>query len=235
MKKNIKSLVSLGLALSMVIAGATSSFAGEKSFKMSGTIADADLTINVTVPTAGALTIKPYGKSQIATPAATFANGFATAAAAGAVCYDVSLAGYTVTATSATADALITLTAAATATGAYTGTKKEASISIQVGAAAAGDTIDTSDAVAFEALFASPVIDVVAAKKSEADYDATSSTSVYTALKETTPTVVTLKPGDKAPFRIYGTMNPNAPWEAGDAINVTPVFKIVPNVTAALS
>lgn len=159
MKKRIAGLF---LATTMIVAGSVAGFAEEKTFTVSGSVPE--ITIDVTVPTSGTLTLNPVGKDQVKSSPAYFANNVDSegkskaadsaltgddlaAALADATTYNITLAGYTATATAAEGDSdnAITFKAAATAMNAYgTSTKKEMYMAIQMGAAA-DYTYDTAE------------------------------------------------------------------------------------------
>lgn len=227
----MKKFVGLFLATTMAVSGAVASFAGENAINFKGTIAEADLTIKCDLPASGTLTIKPYSGEQIASASGLkIKNGETAATSAGEtqVNYEVALVGYTSTATSADADNLITYKAAATASDAYTGVKKEVYMAVQLATTADG-TVATGDD--FKAHFAEAAkenikINEIIAKKSEAEY--TKAGDTYT--KIATPQKILVEAEKEVAFRITGTMNPNAGWEKGDTLSVTPIFTIVPKV-----
>jgi hypothetical protein len=221
MKKRI-----FALAMALTMAVATTAFAADNlytasnnSVKLSGTITASDLTVKVVLPTAGALTLKPFGKTQVDSGALYVKNGYG-ASDADAIAYDVSVVGYTATSVGK-GEVKPTLAASST----FTGTKKDMYLNIELGAAVATSD-EKSAGDDYNAQFATGAQSLNVAKISEADYSSTNST--YT--KATTAIKVTLQPAQSAPVRVSGSMNTAASWEADDGIAVTPVFSVTPNV-----
>jgi hypothetical protein len=235
MKKNIRTLAGIALASMMTLATATTGFAFDNP-TFTGTITEESLAVSVTLPASGDLTITPFASPQIATAYATTISNTGNDTK-----LDVSVAGYNVVATSKSTDNPISLSSTEKATGDYSGTKKEVYMAIQI---TNPETKTTATAVKDKATWdsafsAGTAIDVPVAKLSTKDYvagDATTYTSVTGG--DAVTLAATIKTGgtgagtetNYANFRITGTMNPNATWEVGDKIVVTPVFKVAPNV-----
>jgi hypothetical protein len=229
MKKNLKTLVGVALASMMTLAVATTGFAEDKTLALTGKIASADLTISVTIPTDTTITIKPYAADQISTAAASVITNTSTD-----LKLNVTIAGYNAQVTPATAANTITLNTTEKAIGDYSGTKKELYMSLQLSSALKAADVP-SDAKTQKTAFTTPAIDVPVTKALTKAYSASDSTS-YTAVTNAETVTLAAKDDNDATvtnstaFRLTGTMNPNATWEENDAISVTPIFRITPNV-----
>jgi hypothetical protein len=222
MKKSIKKISALAMAMALTAVSVVPAFA-EESVTLSGTIADADLKINMTLPTNGTITIKPYGAKQILTSPLYFQNTNAVATKTGEdiVTYNVGLAGYTCVATSANEDDPINVTTAAVDTSVKT---KDITANIELGDVISGSSV-TTDAIGFKGQFTSPKT-LQVTKLSEENYDAKAEDSQYEENANASTDVVSIAPGDAAPFRITGTMNTSANWKAGDKITFVPIFSV---------
>jgi hypothetical protein len=218
MKKHLKTFAGLTLSALMAVATVTSAFA-EDAVTMTGSIAAADLAVNVTLPTSGALTIKPYAAEQISTATAL---AFKSGEKAGGTTYQIALSGYTATAASKSSDDPISVETSEI-TESDDNTAKQITLNIQVGTAVDTTTVTAAKtADAWAALFTTPEIDEGVSELSSADYKKAGDTK--TAATDTDK--VELAPVKSAPFRITGTMNSGANWVVGDKITVTPVFKV---------
>jgi hypothetical protein len=224
MKKHLKTFAGLTLSALMAVATVTSAFADD-AVTMTGTIAAADLTVNVTLPTSGALTIQPYANDQISTAKGlTFKSGEKE----GGTTYKISVSKYHAIATAkGSADADKISLSSNTDANSDDADTKSITLSIEVGAAktTADVTADAKDATKWAADFENAGISVPVAELLTTEYKSTSAD----ALKEpdsSDANEVELAPATSAPFRITGTVNSNATWTVGDKISVTPVFKI---------
>lgn len=207
MKKNFKRIVALGMAISTL--GATSAFAAVSS-KFTGSINSDSLKLSISIPATGTLTIKPYAAEQITTGVMSATNDSTE------VKYQISVAGYTVTATSKT-DEAISLVKDLTADNKKEEGKEPKEITLDMKLLAASDIkTKTSDITGGS--------DIEFDTLSEEAYK--SADSAYTKVKDTGVEVNT---SDKnLNFAIVGTMNSSANWVAGDALTIVPIFKIVP-------
>lgn len=246
MKKHLRKAVALGLAFATV--GASSVFAAH-SMKLTGSIGE--MTMNVSLPSSGSLTINPFAKTQIA---AGFMDGSTERdfiavqnsgkISKGDVAYKISIAGYTVTAVSKGGeDDPITIknnNNAKTELSAYTGTGKQVSIQLGVAAENPDDNgtgvalSKISKAADFDTKYAANIDDgqtVLVTGLSEADYDANNAESAYTAVSAAEAAKgATVQPGGNFMFKVDGTMNPAAEWKEGDSLSITPVFTVIPDV-----
>ncbi len=243
MKKNLKSLVGIAMAATMAIAGTVTSF-GAEAFKISGTIADKDVTIDCALPTAGTLQIKPFAVRQIG----VLGGGDANAPEAGkgtsfqnkptaedgseASDIDLSIVGYTAVLKSASSANAMSLKSSYTEMKDYgDSTKKEVSLKIQLSGESDDVAADEKDGKLLKIFTAADNVkeaDIV--KASTADFDKTKSSSTYTKLEA--PITVKVAAEGYGTFNVVGTMNPNATWEAGDSISVTPVYKVAAHIEA---
>lgn len=249
MKRKLKSIAGIAMAATMAVAGSTSLFAADKAWDLGGDVTSVD--ISVTLPTGGAntLTVKPYAKTQIDSGINYIKSGFAYANMEDAVAYKTSIAGYVATVKTAGENAPV-LKADST----WTGTTKQINLKIEMGkdvylnqtqtgydSAITGTTDDdfavdglttalTKDAekkAHFTKHFATAadVKSVIAERASDAAYDPKDASN-YT---KATCDEVALQPGKAIPVRVTGTMNTDAPWEVGDGIGITPIFKFTPD------
>jgi hypothetical protein len=222
MKKSIKRISAVAMAMALAVVSAVPAFA-EESAEFTGQIQSSDLDIDMDLPANGSLTIKPYAGTQIkTTDPLYFVNNNAEATKAGAdiINYTVGLAGYTCVATSATSSSAVKV--ATTLDGA--GKNKVITADIQLGKAVAATTasVDT-----FKEDFEVDKT-VAVTKLSTTSYDGTAG-STYT--KNESAEKVTIAPTEIVPFRIVGKMNTDATWEVGDSITIVPVFSIGVDVT----
>lgn len=218
MKRKIKRVAGIVMAAAMVASSATSIFALEGG-KIGGSIAAGDLKIDVSIPT-GTLAIKPYAAPQI------FAQGLIeNKSTATTSKYDVTLVGYTAVGVSKSDDD-IKFVASLTANG----TDKEVAAKIYVGAAAAAKTDPASTSGDDVKTWATGLSGITQAIDTASDENYTNSESEYT--KIASPSKVTLTEANVvADVAVYGTMNVDGTWTAGDTITVTPVWKIAPVVS----
>lgn len=223
MRKILKRATVVVSAMALTMASVMPAFAANMS-EFKGIIADGDLKMNITLPANGTLTIKPYSGTQISTEPLYFENTEAEAADVGddIISYSIGLAGYTCVATSNTADNPIKAVTALTED-----TKKNFTATIELGTAVEKDSKET-DAAEFKKNFGSVTASLPIEKLSEASYDGTAA-SLYT--KALTVTPVKVEPQKILPFRIIGTMNTAAEWEAGDTITIVPVYSVGIDVT----
>jgi hypothetical protein len=220
MRKNLKRVAAVASAMALTVVSVVPAFAADainKTPTYTGTIAADDLSMNVTLPATGSLTIKPYSATQITTAPLYFENTESTSDD-DVVTYKVAIAGYSCVATSKTADNAIKVAT----TLPTSGTAKTFTATIETGAACASDAKKTT-AADFKTAFGTASSTVAVEKLSEKAYDGTAATT-YT--KVTTPTEVKVEEGKAVPFRITGTMYTGAEWEEGDSITVVPVFTI---------
>ena len=252
MKRKLKRIAGVAMATAMVAAGSTAIFAKDMGWDIEGEIDAGSVTISADLPTSATLTIKPYGKTQISTGVGTyFKSGFDYVDAGDAVSYKTSIAGYvaTVKTKGETAPVYVANTT-------WTGTTKQVNAKIEMGkpvyksqadATGGGVTLgsDPEAEVMIDGLTTAPADDAAKAKvwakqfpdahtksvtverASDAAYDAVNAPTEYT--KVTSADVVQLQPGMAIPIRITGSMNPDAAWEAGDGIGITPIFKLSPD------
>jgi hypothetical protein len=225
MRKSIKRVTAVVSAMALTVASCMPIFAAETG-SYTGTIAGDDLKKNYNLPTSGSLIIKPYTGTQISTGELYFENAETAAAAAGddIVTYKVNIAGYSCSAVSANEDDPITVAASLPSDGS---TAKVFTASIELGAK---QTAKAADAKAFKALFATPAVKVAVSELVDAEslYNGTEDT---TYIKATGTTAVEVGPQEFAPFRISGTMNTAANWQAGDTITIVPVYSVDIDVT----
>ncbi len=217
MKKKAKFLSKLVITSFAVLSMAVSGFAGtqQRYNKITGIINANDVKIYVEIPTAGSTTtvIQPStenAEEQITTTPQAFKN---IGTGDEAIAYNVTLVGYTTSVSSGIA--LMTSVAPA---GSYTMTTKRAYMAIQAGKAVAEDVSGDSDE-AFAARFVGAPINFIVRNTG----------NVY---KKVTQPYVTIKPGESMPVRVTGTVNQKVEWASSDKIQVTPMFKITPNMTA---
>lgn len=223
MRKNFKRATVVAAAMALTMSSIMPAFAANTG-EYKGTIESADLNMNITLPTNGALTIKPYSGTQITTAPLYFKNTEVAAAATGddVVSYKIGIAGYTCVATSATAEDPIKAVTALTED-----TKKNFTAKIELGTAVA-TTSEKTDAKEFKDNFGSTTDSCAIEKLSEASYDGTAATTYN---KNLTSTPATVAPQESLPFRITGTMNTAANWEVGDSITIVPVYSVAISVT----
>lgn len=221
MRKNFKRATVVATAMALTMASIMPAFAANSS-EFKGTIQEADLKMNITLPANGTLTIKPYSGTQISTAPLYFENKETAASEVGddIISYNIGLAGYTCVATSATADNPIKAVTALTED-----TKKNFTATIELGTATASKETDAAE---FKKNFGSVTASLAVEKLSEASYDGTAA-STYT--KALTVTPVKVEPEKALPFRITGTMNTGATWEVGDSITIVPVYSVGIDVT----
>ncbi len=249
MKRKLKRIAGVAMATAMVAAGSTAIFAKDMGWGTEGEIDAGSVTISANLPTGASLTIKPYGKTQIATTEGKyFQSGFDYADVGDAVSYKTSIAGYVATVKTKGETAPVYV-----ANNTWTGTTKQVNVKIQMGkpvykvlSPGGGVTVtdnvteveigvntnlttDKAKSDAWAKQF--PDADtksVTVERASDAAYDAVNAPTEYT--KVTSTDVVQLQPGMSIPIRITGSMNPEAAWEAGDGIGITPIFKLSPDV-----
>ena len=249
MKRKLKRIAGVAMATAMVAAGSTAIFAKDMGWGTEGEIDAGSVTISADLPTGATLTIKPYGKTQISTGVGTyFKSGFDYVDVGDAVSYKTSIAGYVATVKTKGETAPVYV-----ANNTWTGTIKQVNVKIQMGkpvykvlSPGGGVTVtdnvteveigvntnlttDKAKSDAWAKQF--PDADtksVTVERASDAAYDAVNAPTEYT--KVTSTDVVQLQPGMAIPIRITGSMNPEAAWEAGDGIGITPIFKLSPDV-----
>lgn len=251
MKRKLKRIACAAMATAMVAAGSTAIFAKNMGWDISGEVDASAVIISATLPATATLTIKPYGKTQISTGEETyFESGFDWADVGDAVSYKTSVAGYVATVKTEGEAAPVYV-----ANTTWTGTTKQVNAKIEMGkpvykseanATGGGVTIATATAevmisglvtapadakaktAAWESQFpAADTKSVTIERASDAAYDAVNAPEEYT--KVTSADVIQLQPGMAIPLRITGSMNPDAAWEAGDGIGITPIFKLAPD------
>ena len=248
MKRKLKRIAGVAMATAMVAAGSTAIFAKDMGWGTEGEIDAGSVTISADLPTGATLTIKPYGKTQISTGVGTyFQSGFDYVDVGDAVSYKTSIAGYVATVKTKGETAPVYV-----ANNTWTGTTKQVNVKIQMGkpvykvlSPGGGVTVtdnvteveigvntnlttDKAKSDAWAKQF--PDADtksVTVERASDAAYDAVNAPTEYT--KVTSTDVVQLQPGMSIPIRITGSMNPEAAWEAGDGIGITPIFKLSPD------
>ncbi len=248
MKRKLKRIAGVAMATAMVAAGSTAIFAKDMGWDIEGEVDNASVAISADLPTGASLTIKPYGKTQIATTEGKyFQSGFDYADVGDAVSYKTSIAGYVATVKTKGETAPVYV-----ANNTWTGTTKQVNVKIQMGkpvykvlspgggatvtdaeteveiGANTNLTTDKAKSDAWAKQF--PDADtksVTVERASDAAYDAVNAPTEYT--KVTSTDVVQLQPGMSIPIRITGSMNPEAAWEAGDGIGITPIFKLSPD------
>lgn len=253
MKRKLKRIAGVAMAAAMVAAGSTAIFAKDMGWDISGEVDASSVTISAILPTGATLTIKPYGKTQISTGVGNyFTSGFDYADVGDAVSYKTSIAGYVATVKTKGENAPVYLKDTT-----WVGTTKQVNVKIQIGkpvykdqakATAGGATITTAtEEVMLNGLTAALTTDkdkedawvsqfpdasvksVVVERASDAAYDETNAPEEYTKVTTAAADVVQLQPGMALPVRITGSMNPDAAWEAGDGIGITPIFKLAPD------
>lgn len=248
MKRKLKRIAGVAMATAMVAAGSTAIFAKDMGWDIEGEIDDASVAISADLPTGASLTIKPYGKVQIATTEGKyFQSGFDYTDVGDAVSYKTSIAGYVATVKTEGETAPVYV-----ANATWTGTTKQVNVKIQMGkpvykALSPGGGVIVTDAEteveigvntnlttdkaksdAWAKQFPdADTASVTVERASDAAYDAVNAPTEYT--KVTSADVVQLQPGMSIPVRITGSMNPEAAWEAGDGIGITPIFKLSPD------
>lgn len=220
--KKIKKISAVAMAMALTAATMVPTFALDKATTFTGQINASDLSIDLTLPSTGTLTMKPYASDQISS-----SNGIAFVNTSADTAYTVGIAGYTCVATPKTTGDTFTIAATKPASG----TNKVATVKIELAQPTnATATAVTTDAATFKTNFtASTPVAVQVSKATTNTYDGKTSTDYTKATADT----INIATGEAASLRITGEMNEKANWVAGDKLVVVPVFSVSVSMAAA--
>jgi len=223
MKKNLKSFAGIAMAAAMAASTSTSIFAADLSGDFGGSVDSTAIDIELGTPT---MSVRPFKSPQIVAYNTIENKDTDTTAS-----YEVSLKGYTAVLTSAS-DNQMSLVAESAMSG-VSGNTKAVSLKLTVGAAAASATLAgkalPADATAIKtAVAAFSGITEELTTTSQEKY--AGADSQYT--KATSTSKITMTATNKiAEYGIVGKMNVDGDWVVGDAITVTPIFKVAPVIS----